>query len=71
MEFAKKKKKRLINEIKSGHRAPYPNSTGKEHASQESGQAYECMQDHHCCSEEPTQNPQDTGTKGLPGTGVF
>jgi hypothetical protein len=24
----------------------------------------------HCCSEEHTQNPQDTRTKGLPGSGV-
>ncbi|EDK97394.1 mCG144818, partial [Mus musculus] len=33
--------------------------------------ACECRWDHHCCSEEPALNPQDTGTKGHHGTGAF
>jgi hypothetical protein len=33
--------------------------------------ASEYRQVHHCCSETPAQNPQDTGAEGLPGTGVF
>jgi hypothetical protein len=34
-------------------------------------QACEHREDHHCCSEKPAQNPQDTGTEELPGTGII
>jgi hypothetical protein len=52
-------------------RAPSPNSAWREQAFQKCRQACEFRYDHHCCSEEPVQNPENTGTKELPGTGVF
>jgi hypothetical protein len=53
------------------HRALYTNSTRRELASEECRQACEYRLYHHCSSEGPTQNPQDTGIKEQPGTEAF
>ena len=50
----------------------YQNNTSRrELAYQECGEAIECRLDYHFCSETPSQNPQDTGTEEHPGTGAF